>query len=68
MKIYRFCLKDKSSILGILQDEIDINCELNNNKFISYKNITSKKVEYLNVDSISIVRESSRDQNGNKIK
>lgn len=68
MKTYRFCLKDKSSILGILQDEIDINYELNNKKFIAYKNTTSKKVEYLNIDSISIVRESSRDENGNKIK
>lgn len=67
MKIYRFCLKDKSSILGIVNDDRDIGYELNNKKFINYKNTTSKKTEYLATDVIKVVRESSRDENGNKM-
>lgn len=66
MKVYRFCLNDRSSILGVIDDDRNIEYELNNKKFINYKNTTSKKTEYLATDAIKVVRESSRDENGNK--
>lgn len=65
-EVVRFCLKDGSSILGVIESKEQLDKDLEEKQFIHYKNTKSQKIERLNVDSISIVRDSERDEFGNR--